>query len=90
MQAYYTTVPDYPVFHTPSDHPLEWRHVLAEVSRLKGSCPEPLAILGFGSGRTGFPSWLQQKLGSDYTTSVSITCQDVTATNQAYLQAVAD
>jgi SAM-dependent methyltransferase len=89
MQAYYAAVPDYPDFHTPSDHPLEWRHVLAEVIRTSRSA-QPVAILEFGSGRTGFPSWLRKKLGSDYTTSISITCQDVTATNQTYLQEVAD
>jgi SAM-dependent methyltransferase len=90
MQAYYAAVPDYPAFHTPSDHPLEWRHVLAEVSRLKGSNQEPVAILEFGSGRSGFPCWMRQKLGSDSPTSAFITCQDVTATNQTYLQTVAD
>jgi hypothetical protein len=90
MQAYYAAVPDYPAFHAPSDHPLEWRHVLAQVSSLKGSSSEPVTILEFGSGRSGFPRWLRQKLGSDPTASVSITCQDVTATNQAYLHEVAD
>lgn len=90
MQAYYAAVADYPAFHTPSDHPLEWRHVLAEVTRLKGSNQEPVAILEFGSGRSGFPCWMRQKLGSDSPTSASITCQDVTATNQTYLQTVAD
>ena len=33
MQAYYAAVPDYPAFHAPSHHPLEWRHVLGEVRR---------------------------------------------------------
>jgi len=88
MQAYYAAVPDYPAFYTPSDHPLEWRHVLSEVIRTNSA--QPVAIMEFGSGRSGFPSWLRQKLGSDSTTSVSITCQDVTATNQTYLQQVAD
>ena len=90
MQAYYAAVPDYPAFHVPSDHPLEWRHILAEVSRRKASSQEPMAILEFGAGRSGFPSWLRQMLGSDSTTSVTITCQDVTATNQSYLHQVAD
>jgi SAM-dependent methyltransferase len=90
MQAYYAAVPDYPAFHSPSHHPLEWRHVLAEVRSRSGSSQEPVAILEFGSGRSGFRGWLRQQLGSDVTAPVSITCQDVTATNQAYLQEVAD
>jgi len=49
-----------------------------------------VAILEFGCGRSGFPSWLRQQLGSDATALVTVTCQDVTATNQAYLQEVAD
>lgn len=89
MQAYYSAVADYPAFHTPSDHPLEWRHVLAEVIRTS-LVAQPVAILEFGSGRSGFPNWLRQKLVPYPTTSVSITCQDVTATNQTYLLEVAD
>ncbi|MBV2350352.1 class I SAM-dependent methyltransferase [Synechococcus sp. HK05] len=49
-----------------------------------------MAILEFGCGRSGFPTWLRQQLGSDATSLVNITCQDVTATNEAYLQQVAD
>ena len=49
-----------------------------------------MAILEFGCGRSGFPSWLRQQLGSDANALVSITCQDVTATNQAFLQQVGD
>lgn len=91
MQAYYAAVPDYPAFHAPSHHPLEWRHLLAEVQRrsIRGG-GGPVAILEFGSGRSGFPTWLRQQLGSDGAAPLSITCQDVTATNQAYLQEVAD
>lgn len=91
MQAYYAAVPDYPAFHAPSDHPLEWRHVLAEVRR-RSVRPGGggVAILEFGSGRSGFPSWLRQQLGTDVSVPVSITSQDVTATNQTYLQEVAD
>lgn len=90
MQAYYAAVPDYPAFHAPSHHPLEWRHLLNEVRRRNAGGGEPLAILEFGCGRSGFPSWLRQQLGSDATVLVTITCQDVTATNQAYLHQVAD
>lgn len=91
MQAYYAAVPDYPAFHAPSHHPLEWRHLLNEVRRRNaGGRGEPVAILEFGCGRSGFPSWLRQQLGSDATALVTITCQDVTATNQAYLQEVTD
>ena len=90
MQAYYAAVPDYPAFHAPSHHPLEWRHLLAEVQRRSIRGGEPVAILEFGSGRSGFSGWLRQQLGSDGTAPLSITCQDVTATNQAYLQEVAD
>lgn len=49
-----------------------------------------VAILEFGSGRSGFPTWLRQQLGTEGSVAVSITCQDVTAINQAYLQEVAD
>ena len=90
MQAYYDAVPDYPAFHSPSHHPLEWRQLLAEVQRRSTRGGEHVAILEFGSGRSGFPGWLRQQLGSDGTAPLSITCQDVTATNQAYLQEVAD
>jgi 2-polyprenyl-3-methyl-5-hydroxy-6-metoxy-1,4-benzoquinol methylase len=91
MQAYYAAVPDYPAFHAPSHHPLEWRHVLAEVRRaVPGGGGGRTDILEFGSGRSGFPPWLREQLGSDAAASVSITCQDVTATNQDYLQQVAD
>jgi SAM-dependent methyltransferase len=88
MQAYYAAVPDYPAFHAPSHRPLEWR-LLAEVRR-RSDRNGGLAILEFGSGRSGFPTWLRQQLGSDGAAPLSITCQDVTATNQAYLQEVAD
>ena len=65
MQAYYTAVPDFPAFRTPSDHPLEWRHALAEVSRLVGSSQEPKDSLDFRSG-TGTHDFLAgcQKVGN--------------------------
>jgi len=49
-----------------------------------------VAILEFASGRSGFLTWLRQQLGNNVIVPVSITCQDVTATNQTYLKAVAD
>ena len=90
MQAYYTAVPDYPAFHAPSHHPLEWRHVLGEVRRRSVRAGGGVVILEFGSGRSGFPTWLRKQLSTDDSVPVSIICQDVTATNQAYLQEVAD
>lgn len=91
MQAYYSEVPDYPAFHAPSHHPLEWQHVLAEYRNLASSDKGLITILEFGSGRTGFPVWLRHQLASDDNfNSVSITCQDITATNRAYLQHIAD
>ena len=90
MQAYYGAVPDYPAFHSPSQHPLEWRQVLASLCHRRTS-QSPLAILEFGAGRSGFPIWLRQQLASaGATASVAITCQDVTATNRIHLQQVAD
>lgn len=91
MQSYYAAVPDYPSFHTPSHHPLEWRHVLAEVRRI-GCRDIPITILEFGCGRSGFPAWLRDQLAAEGTSSskVSITCQDVTPTNQAWLHQEAD
>jgi 2-polyprenyl-3-methyl-5-hydroxy-6-metoxy-1,4-benzoquinol methylase len=90
MQAYYAAVPDYPAFHSPSHHPLEWRQVLAELCNRRTS-QSPLAILEFGAGRSGFPSWLRQQLVlAGARASVAITCQDVTATNRIHLQQVAD
>ena len=56
MQAYYAAVPDYPAFHAPSDHPQEWRHLLAEVRRRKGSSQEPVAILDSGLAALDFPA----------------------------------
>ena len=85
MQAYYAAVPDYPAFHAPSHNPHEWRHLLAEVRRRRDR-GKSVAILEFGAGRSGFPAWLRQQLGSDGSAPLSITCQDVTAANQAYLQ----
>ena len=90
MQAYYAAVPDYPAFHAPSHHPLEWRHVLGEVRRRSVRAGGGVVILEFGSGRSGFPTWLRKQLSTDDSVPVSIICQDVTATNQAYLQEVAD
>jgi len=90
MQAYYAAVPDYPAFHATSEHPLEWGQVLAELRKRRAS-QSPLAILEFGAGRSGFPTWLRQQLESAAASiSVSITCQDVTATNRTHLQQVAD
>jgi len=90
MEAYYSAVPDYPAFHTPSNHPLEWVHVLAEVINRSNS-QSPVTILEFGSGRSGFPAWLRDHLASvGARTSLHITCQDVTATNRFHLQEVAD
>lgn len=91
MQAYYAAVPDYPAFHTSSQHPLEWRHVLEEVIRRNTCSHEVVSILEFGCGRSGFPTWLRNQLavGRDSATP-SITCQDVTTTNRIYLQEVAD
>ena len=89
MQAYYAAVPDYPAFHAASHHPLEWGHLLNEVRR-RSVRRGGVAILEFGSGRSGFPTWLRQELAPDASAPLSITCQDVTATNQAYLLEVAD
>ncbi len=90
MQAYYAAVPDYPAFHATSEHPLEWGQVLAELRKRRAS-QSPLAILEFGAGRSGFPTWLRQQLESAAASiSVSITCQGVTATNRTHLQQVAD
>ncbi|MCS5694242.1 class I SAM-dependent methyltransferase [Cyanobium sp. FGCU-6] len=93
MGEFYDHITHYPSFAVSSHHPLEWQHLLNEVRRRNaggGEGREPVAILEFGCGRSGFPSWLRQQLGSDATALVTITCQDVTATNQAYLQQVAD
>lgn len=90
MQAYYASVPDYPAFHSPSHHPLEWHHVLAEVVNRIPTYDRNVTILEFGSGRSGFPSWLRNELASSFSGGVSITCQDVTPTNRDYLSQVAD
>ena len=91
MQTYYGEVRDYPAFQTSSQHDLERRHVLAEVKRQVLGVQGTVTILEFGSGRSGFPSWLRNQLASaGVTTSVTITCQDVTETNRTYLQQVAD
>jgi hypothetical protein len=63
---------------------LEWRHVLGEVRRRSVRAGGGVAILEFGSGRSGLPTWLRKQLGTDDSVPVSIICQDVTATNQAY------
>jgi SAM-dependent methyltransferase len=90
MQAYYAAVPDYPAFHAASEHPLEWGQVLAELRKRRANA-SPLAILEFGAGRSGFPTWLRQQLESAAAgPTVTITCQDVTATNRTHLQQVAD
>jgi hypothetical protein len=47
MQAYYAAVPDYPAFHAPSHHPLEWRHLLNEVRRRNTR----------GGGGSPWPTW---------------------------------
>ena len=92
MQSYYAAVSDYPAFHIPSHHPLEWRHVLVETLRRIRSGQLQLTILEFGCGRTGFPRWLREQLAIKQiaTNKVSITCQDVTATNQPWLNQEAD
>ena len=91
MEAYYSAVPDYPAFHTPSNHPLEWGHALAEVRSRSGS-QTTVSILEFGAGRSGFPTWLREQLAAvpKDITKVSIACQDVTATNRLHLEQVAD
>jgi hypothetical protein len=46
----------------------------------------PLAILEFGAGRSGFPTWLRQQLESAAVSpSGAITCQDVTDTNRIHI-----
>lgn len=92
MQSFYATVPDYPSFISPSHHPLEWRHVLAEVRCSNGCRDIPIKILEFGCGRSGFPAWLRDQLAAEGISSsmVSITCQDVTPTNQGWLTQEAD
>ena len=91
MQAYYAAVPDYPAFHSPSHHPLEWRQVLADVNSRAPTAQAPVSILEFGSGRSGFPAWLRNQLVSvAQQGAVHVTCQDVTAVNVAHLEQVAD
>ena len=91
MQAYYAAVPDYPAFQSPSHHPLEWRPVLADVLSRNPNAHHPVSILEFGSGCSGFPAWLRNQLVSVAPEkAVHVTCQDVTATNVAYLESVAD
>lgn len=91
MQIYYAGVPDYPAFHTSSHHPLEWQYVLRAVRGCASANQAPVTILEFGAGRSGFPAWLRHQLmAAGDTTTVQITCQDVTATNRNYLQQVAD
>jgi 2-polyprenyl-3-methyl-5-hydroxy-6-metoxy-1,4-benzoquinol methylase len=91
MQAYYAALPDYPAFHSPSHHPLEWRQVLADVRSRAPTAEAPVSILEFGSGRSGFPVWLRNQLESFAPEkAVHVTCQDVTAANVAYLESVAD
>jgi SAM-dependent methyltransferase len=91
MQAYYAAVPDYPAFHAPSHHPLEWRYVLADVRSRAPTAQAPVSILEFGCGRSGFPAWLRNQLVTVAPeVAVHVTCQDVTAANVAYLEQVAD
>jgi SAM-dependent methyltransferase len=91
MQAYYAAVPDYPAFHAPSHHPLEWRHVLSEVLNRAPADQDSVSILEFGSGRSGFPAWLRTQLApTPVGGGMHVTCQDVTAANVAYLESVAD
>jgi hypothetical protein len=90
MQAYYAAVPDYRAFHAPSHHPLEWRQVLADVNSRAPTEQDPVSILEFGSGRSGFPAWLSNQLVSVAPEkAVHVTCQDVTAANVAHLEQVA-
>ena len=90
MREYYSDVSDYPAFHSPSDHPLEWRHLLREIHDRIESGSDYLSILEFGCGKSGFPSWVRQKLDPTTNARISITCQDVTRSNETYLQRVAD
>jgi len=91
MQTYYAAVPDYPAFHAPSHHPLEWRHVFSEVLNRSPSEQDSVSILEFGCGRSGFPAWLRNQLLSvALEGAVHVTCQDVTAANVAHLESVAD
>ncbi|MEB3326425.1 MAG: class I SAM-dependent methyltransferase [Synechococcus sp.] len=86
MQAYYASSSDYSDFQRPSYHPIEWRHVLAEIKSKLAPSGARISVLEFGAGRSGFPDFLKEKLTADELKRLTIVCQDVTQLNESYLK----
>lgn len=90
MTNYYADIPDYLDFQNISFHPREWSCVFLDVCK-RSTSQKSIEILEFGSGCSGFPTWLRNMVRSHHINAdVYVTCQDVTYANSSHLSSVAN
>src|ERR1700759_1839535 len=86
LDHFYSAVPDYTAFETPSDQRSCWDHVIACIKQRLRDKPR-LRVLEIGAGRTGFARYLNENRLRE---TVEFHAHDVTRLNEEWLRAEAD
>jgi hypothetical protein len=86
LDKFYSEVPDYSAFATPSDQVHCWVHVVDRIRQLSANGGQ-VKVLELGAGRSGFGNFLAQHSLREY---CYWTAQDVTHQNAQWLETNAD